>query len=724
MADEDKPAMSDAQRWLMAIELSAKGAAEKKWVNRSKRIIDRYRDDIDADAHCPRRFNILWSNVQTLTPAIYAKPPKPEVQRRNKDGDPAARTASIILERCLSYELEQFTDFHDTVSQCVLDRNLVGRGTAWVRYELEEYATVVETDATEAAEADGDEDKNGDEATPSIDSETNVEERSRAYVDYVNWQDFRCSPARTWAEVTWVARRVYMSKEDGKDRFGEVFNDVPMGYRPEGIDEYTDRYGDNCGEDLARAKVWEIWDKTDKEVVWVCEGFDKLLDRKDDPYGLDEFFPCPKPLYATLTSDSLIPVPDYVLYQDQAEEVDMLTTKIGQLADALKVAGVYDSGSPDIAQLLETTNNQMIPSPNWAAYAQTGGMKGMVDWFPIEPIVAGLNAALLAREQAKQVIYEITGISDIIRGATKASETATAQNIKRQFGTLRLSNRQRDVAQFCTDLLRIKAQLMMDLYEAEQLAEMSGIENTPDAENINQGLALLRIEPLRSYRINIATDSMVEIDQEEEQQHRLEFIAAAGQFLGQALPLVEQNPALMPLATQMLMFGVRGLKGGRELEATFENTIQQLEQAAQQPKPDPNAAMQQVEMQKLQMTQQVEQAKLQANMQMEQAKLQAQIQSDQARMQADVQSKQAQAQLQAQLEMERATRQQEVDAMRAQMEQQIEAVKADQNVTFQRWKAELDAAVKLEVANISSKAKVDNAATQAATGEIAREVRP
>lgn len=730
MADE-KPVMNDAQKWHMALDLCVKAKGEKSWRERSKKIVERYRDDLDPSANTPRRFNILWSNVQTLTPAIYAHPPRPEVERRNKDQDAAGRCASIILERCLAYELEQFTDFHEAVYQCVIDRNLVGRGTAWVRYELEEYSTVLATDAPEAAAQDDTEDSlGGDEATPGIESITETEFRSRAYVDYVGWQDFRHSPARTWAEVTWVARRIYLSKGEGKKRFGDIFDDVPMSWRPEGLDEYENQHGTECGGEMLRGEVWEIWDKDTKEVIWVATGLDKLLDRKEDPYGLDEFFPCPKPLFATMTSDTLVPVPDYVFYQDQAHEIDMLTTKIGQLADALKVAGVYSKDSPQVADLLEAGNNQMIPCDNFAQYAASGGMKGMVDWFPIDSIVAGLNACLQAREQAKQVVYEITGISDIIRGATKASETATAQDIKRQFGSLRLSTRQRDVAQFCVELLRIKAQLMMDMYAAEQLAEMSGIENTPDAENINQGLALLRVEPLRSYRINISTDSMVEMDQEQEQASRMEFLAAAGGFLGQAMPLVEAQPELLPLAAQMLMFGIRGMKGGREMEATFQQAMTMLEDRANQPQEDPAQmamqAQQQMEMQKMQQQAQIEQMRVQATMQTEQAKLQYQAQADQARMQADIQIKSAQSQLQAQLEMERARRQMEVDQVRAAMEQEIERVKATQNMQFQQWRAELDAAVKIQVAQMNSAAKgvlQVNPATEAATHEIATEVR-
>lgn len=722
MADE-KPVMTEVQRWLLEIELAKRN--DRSFIERGKKINDRYRDNIARDANVHKRFNILWSNVQTLTPAIYARPPKPEVIRRNKDGDPAARTASTILERCLNYEIEQFNDFHDTVSNCVLDRNLSGRGTAWVRFETEEIESIVETDATPEDVADEDDDQldNG-EATPDIDSEGETQLRSRACVDYVYWQDFRCSPARTWDEVTWVARRIYMTRDQGADRFGSKFERAPLLFRPVGLDEMAAEGRAVESDDLQRAKVWEIWDKTDRKVFWVCEGFDELLDSKEDPYKLDEFFPCPKPLYATLTTDSLIPVADFVLYQDQAEEVDMLTAKIGQLTEALKVAGTYDAGNNELAQLLEAPNNRMIPVTNWAGYSQAGGMNGSVDWFPLDPITKALTACLAAREQAKQVIYEITGISDIIRGASKASETATAQNIKRQFGTLRLSSRQRDVAQFCTDILRIKAQLMMDLYEPRQLAEMSGIENTPDAEHINDALALLKVEPLRAYRINVSTDSMVELDQEAEQAQRLEFISAAGGFLAQAMPLVENVPALASLAGQMLLFGVRGMKGGRDLEGAFEQAVSAMEEQAKQPKPDPNQAVAQAEQQKLQMTQQLEQQKMQFQMQTEQMKLQADMQAQQARMQADMQVETARQQLQAQLEAERARRDQEVEAFKVQTKLQADALQAEQQMAFSRGKAELDAAVKIQVANIGTQAKVDNAATQAATDELGREIQP
>lgn len=139
---------------------------------------------------------------------------------------------------------------------------------------------------------------------------------------------------------------------------------------------------------------------------------------------------------------------------------------------------------------------------------------------------------------------------------------------------------------------------------------------------------------------------------------------------------------------------------------------------------------------------QIEQMKLQANQQGEQAKLQAQAQTKQMEMQYQMQTDELQRQLQAQLEMIRQQAQQQTDAQRQTMEAQMNRMKLDQEaqlaalkeqyaerererqMAFQRWKAELDASVRIETANISSKNKLSNPATAAATAEIGREVQP
>lgn len=734
-----------AQEWLAALQMREQDSAETTWVARSKKIVRRFRDEREP-LHTGARFNILWSNVETLFPAIYARPPKAEVSRRNKDADPVARTAARILERALQYEIDQYPDFDQHVKAAVLDRLLPGRGTVWIRFEMQDTARPAEegqgeltVSVTEVVSAPVDPsqalalaatgmdlqmgpDMGMMAMEPEPEPEPVPEVKERACVDYVYWEDFRHGEARMWADVPWVARRVYLSRKEGVERFGDKFKKVPLNHQPIGMDEETSRSGKL--DALKKAAVWEIWDKRTKKQLWIAEGYDKVLEERDDPYGLEGFFPCPRPLYATQTTDQLTPVPDFSLYQDQANEIDLLTTRISNLSQALKLNGAYDGSQQTLARILDSADNTLIPVENWAGLAEKGGLRGVMEWVPLAEVVAALQAAYLAREQAKQVIYEITGISDIIRGATKASETATAQDIKRQFGSLRLQNRQRDVALFCTEILRIKAQLMCDLYSPDTLIAMSGIEGTDDAQHVQEALALLQSEPLREYQITVAADSLVALDEEQEKAQRMEFLNAVGGYIQQAMQAAQQVPEIAPLALSLMMFVVRAFPAAKPIEADFEAFQSAMEN---RPPQDPNAgaqAQQQVEMQKMQATMQLEQMKLQMQGQMKQAELAADAQANQIRAQADIQIQQAKTQMQADLERQRAAMQAEIDRYRADVDAQSKMAISNMQMEFQRWKAELDAAVRVQVANIGSKAKIDDPATQTATREIADEVKP
>lgn len=577
-----KESASLASTWLAELKLAKK--EDEKWVERSKKIVQRYRDERkDIAIDTARRFNILWANVQTTLPALYGKTPRAQVERRFKDQDPVGRTASMILERALQYEIDHYGDFDAACKSAVLDRLLPGRGVAWVRFEQKEIeeAEVAETETQETGE---DISEGQYECTPT---------------DYVFWQDFRCSPARSWEEVTWVARRVYMTRNEGMKRFGDDFKQVPLTHEPIGLDELRNE-GASQGEidSLKKAQVWEIWDKPSKSVIWVAESFPRALDYKEDPYGLDSFWPCPKPLYATQTTDTLVPIPDYVMYQDQAMELDKLTQRIGMLVDAVKIVGVYDASQTGVQRMLdEGVNNTLIPVDNWAALAEKGGIKGSFELMPLDQVILALDECYKARDIAKQVIYEITGLSDIIRGASVASETATAQQIKSQYASLRIKRTQTDVAQFASEILRIKAQMMADLYTPRNLIEMSGIMGTDDAQYAEEAVMLLKQEPARSFRIEVASDSLVEMDEQGEKAARVEFLGAVGAFMEKALPVAQQVPELAPLMGEMLMFGVRAFKGGRPMEAAFDSAMAQLTapKQPQPPQPDPEQIKQQAE---------------------------------------------------------------------------------------------------------------------------------
>jgi len=321
-ADSTKP--SDEVNRLLA-HITAYERKFAKWDKRVDKIIERYRDEKRPSGETGAKFNVLWANIQTVVPAVYARVPKPDVARRFTDTDPVARVSSLLLERALEYETDHYPDYKGTMKQCVYDRFLGGRGQAWARYEPH-------TKKVPGIPEDGVSVTEDTDEPPTME----VLDYECAPVDYVHWKDFGHSIARTWEEVTLVWRRVYMTRDACVERFPDVGESIPLDSRPDEKEKTTDN------EETARALIYEMWDKEKGKAYWLAKSLGKLVDERDDPLKLEGFFPCPKPLYATLTNESLEPVPDFTLYQDQAIELDTLADRIGGLVRMPQLKGTYD----------------------------------------------------------------------------------------------------------------------------------------------------------------------------------------------------------------------------------------------------------------------------------------------------------------------------------------------------------------------------------------------
>lgn len=585
------------RRWLVEIEQAEKWCRD--WHQVARKCLKRYRDErrnATATDDGERRINIFWSNVETLKPALYARRAKPVVERRFRDADPVGKTAAETLERAVTFATDS-DQFDEVIKQARDDRLIVGRGTAWVRYvphfqqmdpPTPEDGVSVTPDAGEY-EADTEEASEAEAAQPM---ETLAFEE--VAFDYVAWADFLMSPAKTWREVSWVARRVQMTRHEMAERFGEeIAKAVPLNARManDGTDTPESRLRDGL---TARADVFEIWDKSERKVCWIAKGYEGLLDDRADPLRLREFFPCPRPMFATITTDSLIPIPDYLLYKDQANDLDDVTQRLSRLTQACRVSGVYDaSQDASLGRLFsEGNDNQLIPVNTWAAFADKGGLRGVMDFVPLDGVIATIRE-LTAREQSlKAQIYEVTGISDIVRGYSAPSETATAQQIKGQFAALRLGEQQAEVARFARDLIAISAEIIAEHFDPQTIALMSGLaEQAPEFQQaFPMAVQLLRNDAMRSFRIDIETDSTIAVDETADKKAATEFLTAMGNYMASSLPMAQQAPELLPMIGQGAVFLARRFRAGRQLEGSIEQAFQALQQRAaqpQQPQPDP-----------------------------------------------------------------------------------------------------------------------------------------
>lgn len=590
--------------------------ASKPWldaIQESEKYFQTYHDKCDniaklyadlkelSGTNTERQMQIFWANLEVLKPSIYSRAPVPVVASRFKDRKEINRHAAEILERCLitSFDAE---DINETMKMARDDVAMFARGVVWQRYEQDD------------------------------------QDSEKVVYDHLDRKDFFHEPSRKWKEVGWVARRSWLTREQMEGRFGETSEQWTQA-------EFAERKKEDDYSGEKKACVYELWSKTKNVVVWITPGIDDVLDIRDPFLELENFFPCPKPAYGTVQPGSLIPVPDFLYYKDQVEEINELTARISALAEALRVKGFYAGGNEDIAGAIETAMKQqdnqaiLIPVPNFAAMGGAG-LKDSIIWLPVDQIAAVIVQLIGLRKQIIDDVYQITGLSDIMRGATDPNETLGAQQLKSQYGSVRVRDRQEELVRISRDMTRIAGEIMAENFQPQTLMAMSQYDGVPSAESIQQQVMqikqqimqaaqdpkmvqqaqqnpeqaqqilqqaegqikqleskvtaeqvfeFLRDQRMRPFTLEIETDSTIQPDENANKQRVTEFLGALASALAQLSPMVAQQPETAPFAAEVLKFAVAPFRAGRELEAAIDDFAEQVKETASKPKPNPEA---------------------------------------------------------------------------------------------------------------------------------------
>jgi hypothetical protein len=674
-----------------------------------------------GNASREREFQLFWANIQVIGPSIYSRAPVPVVVPRFKDQRPLARMTSELLERScvVTFQLEDM----DGVMRLVRDDvTVLARGCIWLRYETKQ-------------ENDG------------------VAER--VCIEHVDRKDFLHDPARNWKEVDWVAKRSWLTEDEMEERFKSTSGDAYMdaSYELRRDDKDADDGRMKCG-------VWEIWSKSQDKVVWVCEGCEDLLDDGPPHLTLEGFFPCPKPAYGTVQRRSMIPVPDMVFYKDQLEEINELTARISALSESVKLKGFYPSGNGEVGDAIEaaikaTDNNAiLIPISNWSLLG-TGSSKDMIIWLPIDMVATVITQLVELRRQLIDDVYQITGLSDIMRGSTVASETLGAQQLKSQYGSIRIRDRQDELIRIARDVTRIAAEIMSENFQSKTMLDMSQMQIPTDADiakqvkpleaqiqqitkQVDQAKAnpqiqqqaqqnpdqakqmlqqaqdqanqlgkqindlqsqptvekiskFLRDQRLRPFVLDIETDSTIAPDEDAQKQRATEYVQAMGGLLAQGIPAIMEFPAIGPVVADTIKFMQSQFRVGRQMDQTVEEFVDQVKKVASQPKP-PDPAVQ-----KAQADSQAMQAKVQMDAQAHQQNMQAgqaKMQMDAQQHQIGVQQNAANLQLSQQESASKAQAAQVDIALKqqaAQQEMQLKAQESDIKVRMMQAEGQMKA---------------------------------
>lgn len=609
---------------------------KEKFHEKSTKVVQKFLDEADDAAADGQRLNLFHANVVTLRSMLYGQQPLVEVDRRFQDqNDDVGRVASEIFQRVLNNDIELTTDsFQDSLRNALDDFLIPGLGCCRARYDAK-------FDAEEKLTSE------------------NVD------FEYVHWKDVLWSPARTWKEVRWVSFRTYLSEDRAETRFGKEIA-AALDYKSQKVDAEEKE-----ADPQKAAEIWEIWCKETKKVYWFSFGYKKLVDTKPDPLKLSNFLPMPQPMMANVTTTKLMPKADYLFAQDLYSEIDELETRISKLTKACKAVGAYDKNADGVQRLMnEACENQLIPVDNWAAFAEKGGMKGVIDWLPIEAVAAVINILTQKLSEKINLLYQVTGMSDILRGSTDPRETKGAQELKSKYASVRIQAMQDMFAEFASDLQRIKAEIISRHYDKATIAKQANVASMNDQELVGPALELIKNPEDVLWRVQVRPESVAMIDYAQLKQERTEYINTLALFMQSAAPLAELDQSVTPTLLELLKWGLAGFKGSNQIEGVLDRAIAQAMQAvaqkaSQPPPPDPKLEAEKMklqgQMQKMQMDAQMDMQRLQAEMKMEQQKFQMEMAQDQQKHQLEIQKMQMEIQmLAAKLGMEREKQQLEM----------------------------------------------------------------
>jgi hypothetical protein len=613
--DEQKEDLSDVKtphdvvkRWLEEIRVAKKefAAYQKSCDDVDKAYLANTHTEDDFLDETTKHYAILWANHQTVKPSLYNGSPVTQVKRRHSDRDPVARTASTILERATEFTKDDYP-FDAVMREAVDHFFMYSRGQARVVYdaEIEELP-------------DGNE----------------VVRRQEVKTEIISRDLFLHEPTRRWEDVTWVCFSAELNKLEVAERFGA---EVAGKLKYDRIDEEDDDHLMERGPEhayFAKTLIHEIWDKRTKQQIFVAPCYKEApIEVNDDPLKLHDFFPCPKPLYGTLEPNKLVPVPEFNLWKDQAKELDEISSRISGMFKGIKLVGVAPGNFEEAANIIEFSHDgQVICIKNWTVLQQKGGIERLIQWLPIDTNIQVVRELYQQREALVKEIYELSGISDLMRGVNNPNATATAEQTKAKYSGLRLEDKQQLVEDFARDLLSLKAEIIAEQFDEETLYEMASVEGMENEEmkaNFPDAVELLRNDLMRSFRLTVETNSTRAVDEQAKKQAMMEYVQTVGQYLNTVVPIAAQYPALQDFLAENLLKLGRTFHIGRNGEATLETALQQLKQgqgvAQQQQAPDPASVRAQVDMQKVQQELGFKMQELQQENRVEMNKLRTQI---------------------------------------------------------------------------------------------------
>jgi hypothetical protein len=683
------------------------------------------------------KFPLWWSVWKIRQPLVFARMAVPILKDTQGD-DPYGRTACVIGERLTRGILKTFDAFEEFESS--VDDFLItnfGQGRPYYRKDevVEEEKIRLQVVEQPAPEPIMDEQGQPMESEPlpplfitpngeQVPQEQVLSDDMGPYIlsgaeiaidnEEIYWtaglyNNMYIDPdAKRWSQVTRIAYECEYSYREFKEKFGEkALNKLA-------VDDYEEH---RSGKPI---KVFEYYDKFLKEVRWFAENSADFFQPKamaeantsalkevkeapesgeseaveyetvdnSDIYGLSGFFPCTAPLVMNQSTREFWPTPEYFQVQDILDDIHSIVGRMFLLTKAIRVRFLFDSSVTELKSLIGETGEGGglgVPNLEQSLMNNNGKLSNLVAYFPVAEMIEGLQNMYQAFEQRLNMFYQLTGISDLIRGQTNpdSDKTFGERQMEGKFSLNRVEPLQRKVQEWVKDNYQLMMEMALKMFSQESLDQYITPQtlDPEDKQRYVAALEILKNNKRRRFRVDFETDSTIAINEQWRKKQATELANTLTKAMESVANVAETQPELAGTELAVLKHLIGEFSDGKLFIDEIQDSIEQVIQKVSQPKPEgpnPDEMKMQLESAKLQL----EREKMTSDMQLEQLKLQSEQQIEIARIQRDdrlanIESQLTQFKIQGEQQLKQLEMQMNAEESRAQLEKEYQKISAD-----------------------------------------------
>jgi hypothetical protein len=528
-------------------ELSDAKAALSNWISDADEAKQCYLDALIET----KGFNIYPTYIEFLTSYFLRDFPKINIKQRYDDAlisDPKINELAKITEKILSRTLNYFISDVFSFSEIVNFKNnffVSGSGVLWI-----------ETDIS--------------------DDKQNVNILSLGCDEYLQ------SCAARQSDVWWVARKHKLTSEEKFKNFG-----VQDGYVPTSAGV----------EKKAKSPIWEIWDKSNREILFYDESADKVLKKVKSKTESKYFLPTTGRLNAVYNFKDLTPTAEFKKYERMIKQISSLYKKIQEITEKIKLVTFFPSSMKDIArELTNAKTNEYIPLD--FAVNLNGNLNEL---FVKENSQERQEVAIKLNEYLQTLIqqfYELAGVSEILRGEDSAKDlTATEIKLKDRYGNFRIQQKQNNLQNYLLETYKISINFIINNFSPAKIQEIASIdltpirdffEDTPDEVILGTILETLKQNLAFSHIFTISEDGNE--NKKETQEYRLKLLETFFAIIKETQEALMASPESFDIIKPIVTFALDSfdfpISEMLKIDSVFDNLKTQIEQRMSSQEPE------------------------------------------------------------------------------------------------------------------------------------------